>query len=122
MTVTTGLLISQGVAFFLLGVFFVSWLFRKDDKIEGRRKQAVETVPVLREMGLTWMEDIARDYAVGDYSGMAESLRTGFKFLTKKELVVSHFKDVLYKLLKYFVANDAAEAKRIKEEVLKLVP
>ncbi|MHB1033260.1 MAG: hypothetical protein ACYC35_05065 [Pirellulales bacterium] len=65
------LVVSVAGCLFGLGV----WLFRKDDQIESRRKNAIDITAELKAAGLDFACPFFTDYAVGDYSGMFEEAR-----------------------------------------------
>jgi len=48
----------------------ISWVFRKDDVIEERRRNMLKLYSRLQELGLERLAGFAQAYIVGDYSGL----------------------------------------------------
>lgn len=62
-----------------------AFLFRKDTDVETRRRHAIEIAQELRVEGLDHVPAILNDYAVGDYSGMANRVKSWYEFLRNDE-------------------------------------
>ena len=52
----------------------VRWAFKKDDKVENRRKLAIRTGANLRGWGFDDTARLCEAYAVGDYSGVLKEM------------------------------------------------
>ena len=50
------------------------WLFKKDTEIENRRKAAADLAASLKALGFVRLPVLFLNYAVGDYSGMAQQI------------------------------------------------
>lgn len=67
----TGIVAAGGVA------FLVGWLvIGMDNRVEDRRKKAIEVAGKLRGAGFTRLPAFFEDYAVGDISGMIKELKS----------------------------------------------
>jgi len=76
------------------------WLFKKDTEIENRRKSAVELAASLKAMGFVRLPVLFTNYAVGDYSGMAQQICEVAKSLAGGERsVLAECADVFKTLL-----------------------
>jgi len=106
----------------ITAVALVGWLFRKDDKIEGRRKEAVKIAQFLREqVGLEIMPRFFTDYAVGDYSGMWAEAKSALSVLDSPDLRDATIRRSLDTMLKQRL-NDPQEVARLAELVAKAKP
>lgn len=54
----------------IVTVLLISWLFKKDDAIEERRKNMMKLYARLQELGLERLAGFAQAYIVGDYSSL----------------------------------------------------
>jgi len=76
------------------------WLFQKDTEVENRRRSAAQLAGVLRSLGLRKTPEFLEDYAVGDYSGMAEKIKELVKlFINGEQAVVDEFSQVFDSVL-----------------------
>lgn len=66
--------IIQGALVLGLAFFAARFLYRKDEKVEGRRRMAAELAAKLKGMGSDILADFLIDYSVGDYDGMGVKL------------------------------------------------
>ncbi len=67
----TVLVVLACVAAFFVGV----WLFRKDEKIEDRRRNAAQLAAKLTSLGMKDLPEVLIAYSVGDYSGFVQQLK-----------------------------------------------
>jgi len=76
MSVQNGTTIGMAV---LLVIFAVAFIFRRakalDDRIEGRRGNAVDMVALCQDFGLDRAAGVAKAYAIGDYDGLYQELK-----------------------------------------------
>ncbi len=76
------------------------WLFKKDTEIENRRKAAAELAASLKALGFVRLPVLFLNYAVGDYSGMAQQIIDMAKTLAGGEKsVMAECADVFKTLL-----------------------
>ena len=116
--ITLVCVIASGVCYYL-----AAWLFKKDTESENRRRGAVKLASVLSALGLKKIPKFLEDYAVGDLSGMAHSIKELVElFVNGEEAVLAEFSQVFESCLvaklktetgRAYVAaklSDAAEA------------
>lgn len=65
------ILVAAAVAIY----FGAKFLFKKDEQIEDRRRQAIKLAGECKTCGLEFLSPVLEDYAVGDYSGILHRLR-----------------------------------------------
>ena len=104
----------------LLAYFICKWLFTKDTEIENRRRGAAKLAAKLQAIGLRKLPEFLIDYSVGDYSGMANKIRTLSElFLDGDEPVLAEVETVFQNVLtaklgteegRAFIAAKLAEA------------
>ena len=76
------------------------WLFKKDTEIENRRKASAELAASLKARGFVRLPVLFLNYAVGDYSGMAQQIIDMAKTLAGGEKsVMAECADVFKTLL-----------------------
>jgi hypothetical protein len=76
------------------------FLFKKDTKIEDRRRAAAQLAGTLKNLGLKKIPDLLIDYSVGDYSGIADHVvETARVFLDGEEAVVKEFSEIFDRVL-----------------------
>jgi len=84
----------------LLAFFICKWLFTKDTEIENRRRGAAKLAAKLQSIGLRKTPEFLIDYSVGDYSGMANKIRTLSElFLDGDEPVLAEVETVFQNVL-----------------------
>jgi len=94
----TTLLMIGGVL--VLGWALGKYLFRKDEEIEDRRRQAFKLATKLSEYGLTRIPDVLGCYAVGDYSGLGDEVSKVYDlFASGEEAILKEFNAVFLKVL-----------------------
>lgn len=87
------------------------WLFQKDTETENRRRGAAKLAGALQAYGLTKIPDFLVDYSVGDYSGMAEKMKTlAEMFLAGEKAVITEFDAVFEKVLIEKLRTEAGRA------------
>src|SRR5688572_23977966 len=65
------------IAIAAVGIYFgAKFLFKKDENVEDRRRQAIKLAGECKTCGLDFLSPVLEDYAVGDYSGILHRLRT----------------------------------------------
>jgi hypothetical protein len=95
----------------LVGFLGAKWLFKKDTEIENRRRGAARLAAVLKAYGLVRIPEFLIDYSVGDYSGMAEKIKSLAEvFLTGEEPVVKEFDAVFDRVLIEKLKTEAGRA------------
>jgi hypothetical protein len=109
----------------VVGFLGAKWLFRKDTEIEDRRRGAAKLAASLKAYGLVRIPDFLIDYSVGDYSGMAEKMKTlAEMFLSGEEAVVTELDGVYERVLsqklkteagRALVASKLADAKKVDD-------
>jgi len=76
------------------------WLFQKDTVVEDRRRGAAKLAAALTAYGLSKIPAFLIDYSVGDYSGMAEKMKSlADLFLSGEQSVIAEFDTVFEKVL-----------------------
>ena len=105
-----------------VGFLGAKWLFKKDTEIEDRRRGAAKLAASLKAYGLIRIPDFLIDYSVGDYSGMAEKMKTlAEMFVSGEEAVVTELDAVYERVLasklksvagRALVASKLADAKK----------
>jgi hypothetical protein len=106
-----------------LAYFGVKWLFQRDTDVENRRRAAAKLAAKLQEAGLKKVPDFLVDYSVGDYSGMANKMRTLAElFLAGEDPVLAEVESVFSNLLtaklqteegRAFIAAKLAEVTKV---------
>ena len=87
------------------------WAFKKDTKIENRRRGAAKLASVLSNLGLKRTPEFLIDYSVGDYSGMAERITELAKlFLSGEAAVIEEFAQVFDSVLAAKLRTDSGRA------------
>lgn len=87
------------------------WLFKKDTEVENRRRAAAQLAGVLRSLGLKKTPEFLEDYAVGDYSGMAEKIKELVKlFINGEDAVVTEFTQVFESVLQAKLSTETGRA------------
>jgi ribosomal protein L30/L7E len=98
--------VAAAVAFFV-GKF----LFQKDTEVENRRRAAAKLAGTLRALGLRKTPEFLEDYAVGDYSGMAEKIKELVKlFANGEQGVVEEFSQVFDSVLAAKLKSESGRA------------
>lgn len=95
----------HAIIIFAVALLGSKWLYKKDEKIEDRRRGAFKLAGEMRSKGMTWVPDLLEDYAVGDYDSIGvkmakiamlahndAALRDEFKKVFAS-LLTSHFQD-----------------------------
>ena len=94
-----------------VGFLGAKWLFKKDTEIENRRRGAAKLAASLKAYGLVRIPDFLIDYSVGDYSGMAEKMKTlAEMFLSGEEAVVTELDGVYERVLSQKLTTEAGRA------------
>jgi hypothetical protein len=111
----------------LLAYLAVKKLFERDTDIENRRRAAAQLAAKLREAGLKKVPDFLIDYSVGDYSGMANKMRTLAElFMAGEDPVLAEVENVFSNLLvaklqteegRAYVAAKLAEVTKVASTV-----
>lgn len=113
----TGAALIGAVALAALALGFL--LFRKDTEIEQRRKAAIEAAEVLTAQGLTLLPAILTDYAVGDYSGMINRIRSAARMLLNPKHAEAEFDQLFTNMLERRLKDPETRATLV-EKVNKL--
>jgi len=94
-----------------VGFLGAKWLFKKDTETEDRRRGAAKLAASLKAYGLVRIPDFLIDYSVGDYSGMAEKMKTlAEMFLSGEEAVVTELDSVYERVLSQKLTTEAGRA------------
>lgn len=100
------------LALLAVGGYFVGqWLFKKDTQVEDRRRAAIEVAGILQANGLNIAAEALREYAIGDYSGVAASLKQAATILTNPAAAAAEFDGVFDKMLQAKLADPEQRAK-----------
>ncbi len=87
------------------------WLFKKDTEIEDRRRSAGRLAVVLSKVGLVRTPEFLLDYAVGDYSGMAQKLKALVDlFVSGDDAVIAEFSKVFDNVLEAKLKSESGRA------------
>lgn len=87
-----------------------------DDRVEQRRAGAIAVAGVLREKGLTSVPRCLECYAIGDYSGFAESLKSLAGIMSNPTAADAEFESVFDKAL-LTKLNDPAKRKALMDKI-----
>ncbi len=92
----------------IVGFCAAKWLFKKDTECEDRRRAAGKMAAMLKAYGLVKIPDFLIDYSVGDYSGMAHSIKQLAElFLHGEAGVVAEFDGVFARVLEAKLKSEA---------------
>ena len=83
------------------------WLY---NRVEKRRKHAIELMKLMNQWGLTWFSDLFEDYAVGDYYGIAVKIKEVVQTVRSDEAMIAKLGEVAKKVASYYAANDPIKA------------
>jgi hypothetical protein len=83
------------------------------NRVEKRRKHAVELMKLMNQWGLSWFADLFEDYAVGDYSGIVHKVREIVRAVRSDEAIVAKLTEVTKKVVTHVAANDATRAQEL---------
>jgi hypothetical protein len=117
--------IVHAVILFAIAVFASKWLYKKDEKIEDRRRGAFKLAAEFRAKGMTWVPDLLEDYAVGDYDSIGVKLVKVGMLAHNDAALKSEFDTVFASLLKSKFQDPDAKAQLeslLEEAGHKLVP
>jgi hypothetical protein len=81
------------------------------NRVEKRRKHAVDLMKLMNQWGMTWFADLFEDYAVGDYSGIAVKIREVVETVRSDQAMVARLEEVAMKVAHYVADNDATRAR-----------
>jgi hypothetical protein len=111
----------------LLGYMLTKRIFQRDTDRENRRRAAAKMAASLQVAGLKKVPDFLLDYSVGDYSGMANKMRTLAElFMSGEDPVLAEVETVFLNMLtaklkteegRAFVAARLAEVTKAVEAV-----
>ena len=87
------------------------WLY---NRVEKRRKHAIELMKLMNQWGLTWFADLFEDYAVGDYYGIAVKIKEIVQTVRSDEAMVAKLGDVAKKVAAYYAHNDPTKAAELR--------
>ena len=87
------------------------WLY---NRIEKRRKHAIELMKLMNQWGLAWFADLFEDYAVGDYYGIAVKVKEIVQTVRSDEAMVLKLGDVAKKVATYYAQNDPTKAAELR--------
>jgi hypothetical protein len=88
------------------------WLY---NRVEKRRKHAVDLMKLMNQWGLTWFADLFEDYAVGDYSGIAVKIKEIVQTVRSDEAMIAKLGEVAKKVAAYYAQNDATKAAELQK-------
>jgi hypothetical protein len=88
------------------------WLY---NRVEKRRKHAIELMKLMNQWGLDWFADLFEDYAVGDYSGIAVKIKEIVQTVRSDEAMVSKLGEVAKKVASFYAQHDAAKAAELQK-------
>lgn len=81
------------------GLVLGRFVYRKDTEIENRRREAINVASAARGFGLEKIPDLLISYAVGDYSGIAYSLKQAAKLATNEKELLAELDGAFQKIL-----------------------
>jgi len=88
------------------------WLY---NRVEKRRKHAVDLMKLMNQWGLTWFADLFEDYAVGDYSGIAVKIKEIVQTVRSDEAMIAKLGEVAKKVATYYAHNDPTKAAELQK-------
>ena len=77
---------------------------------ETRRKHAFDLAILMSEWGLSWLADLYKMYAVGDYSGLAGKIKQVVEAVRSDEAMARILLGCAKKVVTWCVANDPVQA------------
>ena len=80
------------------------------NRVEQRRKHAIDLMKLMNQWGLTWYSDLFEDYAVGDYYGIAVKVKDVIQTVRSDEAMVAKLGDVAKKVAAHYAASDPTKA------------
>jgi hypothetical protein len=83
------------------------------NRVEKRRKHALELMKLMNQWGMTWFADLFEDYAVGDYYGIAVKIKEIVQTVRSDEAMVAKLGEVARKVAAYYAANDPTKAQEL---------
>lgn len=92
-------------------IAFMAFLFY--DRREKRRKHALELVDAFNKLGLDWLANVLKLYAVGDYSGIAQEVRAIIRDL-HGDGIVQRFECVFWHILEKYRDDPVKVGKILK--------
>lgn len=98
----------------VVAFFAVKELFRKDERIEDKRRHAIEIAQELSKEGLEHIPALLTDYAVGDYSGMFNRVRSWYDFLRDDDNRRAFFLKFLRRQLEQAMADESRRGEILK--------
>ena len=83
------------------------------NRVEKRRKHAIDLMKLMNQWGLAWFADLFEDYAVGDYYGIAVKVKEIVQTMRSDEAMVAKLSEVAKKVAAYYAVNDPTKAKEL---------
>jgi hypothetical protein len=83
------------------------------NRVEKRRKHAIELMKLMNQWGLNWFSDLFEDYAVGDYYGIAVKVKEVLQTVRSDQAMVAKLEEVAKKVAAYYAAHDPTRAQEL---------
>jgi hypothetical protein len=87
------------------------WLY---NRVEQRRKHAIDLMKLMNQWGLAWFADLFEDYATGDYYGIAVKIKEIVQTVRSDEAMVAKLSEVAKKVAAYYAQNDPTKAAELR--------
>lgn len=84
------------------------WFYKKDDEIEGRRKEADELSDVLKDNGFTLTAKVLDAYSRGDYDGILDESVALVRIMKNPITRKTHMQELCLKLAENQAKEDPA--------------
>jgi hypothetical protein len=83
------------------------------NRVEKRRKHAIELMKLMNQWGLNWFSDLFEDYAVGDYYGIAVKVKEVMQTVRSDQAMVAKLDEVAKKVAAFYAAHDPTRAQEL---------
>ena len=85
------------------------------NRVEKRRKHAIDLMKLMNQWGLTWFADLFEDYGTGDYAGIAVKIKEIVQTVRSDEAMVAKLNEVAKKVVTYYAQNDPTKAAELQK-------
>jgi Tfp pilus assembly protein PilO len=92
-------------------VFAVAWWFRRDDKLEQRRKDAIEVIGLLKKYGWDQTAEVVTCYVSEDWTGVYNEIKALLKQLRDPDQARALITNAILRGLSEVMNDEAAAAK-----------
>jgi hypothetical protein len=87
------------------GLGIGGWLFRKDSGVEERREVSVDAVPQLIDVGWDEAAEVAKAYAIGNYSLLTRKIVDFMRLISKDGKLLEIVRRSFFKMLPRLLDN-----------------